>query len=366
VVEQKVLVNEGETTISLSDKPLDYVVLNAGGSGFYRVDYSDGLRKKLLADVQNRMQIIERFNLVNDSWASVRARSEGSMTSTEYLDLVKSFATETDANVWAVISGALRTLYGLTSGEQRQAFKQIIRDTVRPIFDKLGWTPKEDESVHTLQLRGQLVGLLGTVGSDKEIRTEAAMQFDKWKADRNSVDPNIVPALIGILSYTGNRARFDEFLSLSESAPTSQEKLRFLGALGNFRDAGLYKEAIELTLSGKIRTQDAPFILAGIIGTEHAGETAWDFMRTNWEKIVSSFPDNAVPRLVAACSALDTPELQAEVVEFFARNKVKEGDMAVAQMIERLSVNVGLRQIETLKLTEYLASADKASATATD
>ncbi len=364
VVEKKILVNEGTTTLTLSDKPLDYVVLNAGGSGFYRVDYSDGLRNKLLADVQNTLQIIERFNLVNDSWASVRARSENSMTATEYLDLVKSFSTETDANVWAVISGALRTVYGLTSGDHRQAFKQAIRDTVRPVFDKLGWTPKEGESVHTLQLRGTLIGLLGTVGSDKEIRNEAAKQFDSWKADRNSVDPNVVPALISTLSYTGDQARFDEFLALAEKAPTTQEKLRFLGALGNFRTEALYKKAIEMTLSGEIRTQDAPFILAAIIGSEHAGETAWDFMRDNWAKIVATYPDNAVPRMVSACSALDTPELQAEVVDFFAKNKVKEGDMAVAQMIERLSVNVGLRQSETPKLTSYLETSAKAFASA--
>lgn len=364
VVEKKILVNEGSTTLTLSDKPLDYVVLNAGGSGFYRVDYSDGLRNKLLADVQNTLQIIERFNLVNDSWASVRARSENSMTATEYLELVKSFSTETDANVWAVISGALKTVYGLTSGDHRQAFKAAIRETVRPVFDKLGWTPKEGESVHTLQLRGQLIGLLGTVGSDKDIRKEAAVQFDKWKADRNSVDPNVVPALIGTLSYIGDQARFDEFLALAEKAPTTQEKLRFLGALGNFREEGLYKKAIEMTLSGEIRTQDAPFILAGIIGSEHAGETAWDFMRDNWTKIVATYPDNAVPRMVSACSALDTPELQAEVVDFFTKNKVKEGDMAVAQMIERLSVNVGLRESETPKLTSYLESSAKALASA--
>jgi puromycin-sensitive aminopeptidase len=360
VVEQKHLFDAAEETITLGDKEIEFVVLNAGGSGFYRVDYSDGLREKALADVQNTLQIIERFNLVNDSWASVRARSENSMTTTEYLDLVKSFSTEADANVWAVISGALKTVYGLTAGDHRQAFKAAIRATVRPVFDKLGWTPKEGESVHTLQLRGQLIGLLGTVGSDKDIRKEAAVQFDKWKADRSSVDPNVVPALISTLSYTGDRARFDEFLALSESAPTTQEKLRFLGALGNFREEGLYKEAIELTLSGKIRTQDAPFILAGIIGTEHAGEAAWDFMRDNWTKIVATYPDNAVPRMVSACSALDTAELQAEVVDFFAKNKVKEGDMAVAQMIERLSVNVGLRETETPKLTSYLEASAKA------
>lgn len=365
IIEEKVLFNEQETTLNLGKghDTIEWVVLNAGGSGFYRVDYSDALRNKLLVDVQNTLEIIERFNLVNDSWASVRARSDNSMTTTEYLELVKSFATETDANVWSVLSGALRTVYGLTSGAHRLAFKQTIREIVRPVFDKLGWTPKEGESVHTLQLRGSLAGLLGTVGSDPDIRKEAAKQFDAWKANRDSVDPNVVPALVSILSYTGDKARFDEFFALSEKAPTTQEKLRFLGALGNFREQGLYKEAIALTLSGKIRSQDAPFILAGIIGTEHAGEAAWDFLRDNWEKIVATFPDNAVPRMVAACSALDTRELEAEVVEFFTTHKVKEGEMAVAQMMERLSVNVGLREQETPKLSSYLEGAAKAFAT---
>lgn len=359
IVVEKFLVNEGEMTLRLGDvlahESIEWVVVNAGGSGFYRVGYSDALRHKLLADWQN-LEVIERFNLVNDSWASVRARSAGSMNTVEFLDLVKSFAGETDANVWAVISGALTTIYGLTAGDNRQMFKQFIRDLVRPVFDKLGWTAIEGETVHTRQLRGQLASLLGTVAADMEIRQEAVTQFNNWKADRNSVDPNVVPALISILSHCGDKARFDEFLALADQAPSTQEKLRFLGALGNFQDAALYQEAIKLTLSGKIRSQDAPFILAGIIGSEHAGECAWIFMRENWDEIVATFPDSVVPRMVGSCSALDTENMQAEVEQFFATHKVKEGDMAVAQMLERLSVNVGLRLEETAKLAAYFAS----------
>ncbi len=359
IVEKKFLVNEGEMTLqlgnSLENESIEWVVVNASGSGFYRVGYSDDLRHKLLADLQN-LEVIERFNLVNDSWAAVRARSAGTMTTVEFLDLVKCFADETDANVWAVISGALSTIYRLTSGEQRQAFKLVVRELVRPVFDNLGWTPQEGESVHTRQLRGQLAGLLGTVASDMEIRQEAVVQFDNWKADRDSVDPNVVPALISILSHNGDKARFDEFLALADQAPSTQEKLRFLGALGNFQDAALYQEAIKLTLSGKIRSQDAPFILAGIIGSEHAGETAWIFVRENWEDIVATFPDSVIPRLVGACSALDTVDMQAEVEQFFSSHKVKEGDMAVAQMLERLSVNVGLRIEETPRLATYFAT----------
>ena len=61
--------------------------------------------------------------------------------------------------------------------------------------------------------------------------------------------------------------------------------------------------------------------------------------------------------MIEGCSALDTPELAAEVEQFFARTRVPQGDMAVAQMLERLSVNVRLRKEEAPRLTAYLKRA---------
>lgn len=353
VKEDRVLFSEREMTLNVGEG-FQWFVVNAGGPGFYRVRYSQTLQDKLTADVFGTLEIIERFNLVNDSWAAVRARL---MPADQFMGLVGKFAGETDPSVWSIVGGALRTLYGLTKDAERLAFKQTIRELVRPVFDKLGWHPAAGESVHTLQLRGQLAGLLGTIGSDPDIRAAAPGLFDQWKADRNAVDPNVVPALIGILAHTGDGARFEEYIELAGKAPTTQEKLRFLGALGAFRDPGLFNRAISMMLSESIRTQDAPFLLAGIIGTEHAGEAAWDWMRENWEKLVEAYPDNAIPRMVSSCSALDTNELEAEVLEFFATHKVKEGDMAVAQMLERLRVNVTLREEETPRLSAFLAPA---------
>ena len=73
--------------------------------------------------------------------------------------------------------------------------------------------------------------------------------------------------------------------------------------------------------------------------------------------IVRKFPASGTVRMIEGCSALDTPELAEEVEQFFSRTQVPQGDMAVAQMRERLSVNVRLRKTETPKLTAYLRGA---------
>jgi len=334
-------------------KGFQYVAVNAGGSGFYRVRYAEDLLAQLLAAPSERLEVIERFNLVNDSWAFVRGQKLGSDA---YLELIRMLSRESDPSVWSIIGGSLQALHRITSGEDRAAFKKLIRSLVRPVFGVLGWASKPDESTASRELRGSLAALLGTVGEDEEVQSAAAGLFTSWKKDRSSVDPNVVPALVSTLAYTGGRARFDEFLSLSRDAATDQEKLRFLRALGEFRERTLFGAAIKMMLS-EVKTDDAPYILGAYLVTEHAGRETWDAIRENWTKILKKFPASGTVRMIEGCSALDTPELAAEVQQFFARTPVPQGDMAVAQMLERLSVNVRLRQAESPRLTGYLGKA---------
>ena len=190
VREEKLIFAEREQEVSLQ-KGFHYVAANAGGSGFYRVRYAQELLASLLSAPFERLEVIERFNLVNDAWAFVRAQKLGSDA---YLDLVRRLSGEKDPSVWSIIGGSLQALHSITSGEDRAAFKKLIRDLVRPVFRELGWTSKADESTAARELRGSLAALLGTVGEDAEVQSEAAGLFASWKKDRGSVDPNVVPA----------------------------------------------------------------------------------------------------------------------------------------------------------------------------
>jgi puromycin-sensitive aminopeptidase len=350
VIARKVVFAEKELQVSL---PADtqYVVANDGGSGFYRVRYAAELLDGLLRAPLERLQVVERFNLVNDAWALVRAQKMGC---DEYLDLVRKLPDERDPNVWSIICASLQALHGITAGASRAAFKKLLRDLARPVFADLGWKPKQGESSAARELRGSMVALLGTVGEDPEVQSAAVGLFASWKKDRGAVEPNVVPALVSTLAYTGAQERFDEFLALSRAAPTDQEKLRFLRALGEFRVPKLFTAAIDMMLN-EVKADDAPYILGAYLGIEDTGPAAWQAIRRGWDGIVKKFPSSGTVRMLAGCSALDTPELAADVQEFFAHTKVVQGEMPVAQMLERLSVNVRLRKVEGPKLAAWLA-----------
>ena len=330
------------------------VVTNAGGSGFYRVVYSPELASRLTSSLQETLSVVERFNLVNDTWACVRAR----ITPVEdYLAMIKLFESEEDPNVWSIILGSLSSLHRLVGEDSKPALEAQIRDLVAPPVVRLGWDATADESVQTRELRGTLIGTLGTTGACEDTRKKAAEYFDKWKADESTVEPNLVPSLVGILAYIGDEKRYEEFFELSKKAKTPQETLRFLFALARFRDSKLLDKTIAKCLSEDVRSQDAPFLFAQLLRNDDAAPAAWKFLKENFPKMAEAYPDSGVVRMCGAAESLDTPELAAEVKEFFSETKVKSGDMAVKQMLEQLDINVQLRAEQSERLSRHLAAA---------
>jgi len=352
IEERKFLFETADESHFIGD--YEWVKLNAGGSGFYRVRYSPELLAKLTRNVQGSLDVVERYNLVNDTWAGVRA---GIASTPDYLGMVKQFAGETDPNVWAILIGSLRTLDSLLTGAARDVFRKEVRGVARPALDRLGFKAKDGEKPQDKELRGSLLGLLGTIGEDAEARKTATELFASWKQDKTSIDGNLLPPAVSILAYTGNKARYDEYFDLYKKAATPQEEQRFLGALTAFRDKDLLDKSIQLMLSEHVRTQDAPYIFAALLRNDVCGEAAWNFMRANWDKMIKAYPENGVVRMIGGAESLDTVELAAEVRDFFAKNPVKQGEMATAQMLEQLDVNVRLRQNESPKLTAYLLPA---------
>jgi puromycin-sensitive aminopeptidase len=361
VSEKKFLLETAQQVVYIGDD-FDWVVINAGGSGFYRVTYDKALAAKLTAQVQQHLSAIERFNLLNDSWACVKA---GLLPTTDYLDMVKLFASEEDPNVWASILGSLSNLHSLVKDAEgaphRSTLHSVVRDLVAPILTKLTYVCAEGESTQTSQLRGSIISALGTIGNDSVVQQQAAMLFDSWLVDKQAVDANIVPAIVGILAHKGNEQRYDQFSDIANKATSPQEVQRFLFSLARFSDQKLLAKTIAKCLTDDVRTQDAPSLFASLLGNEISSGDAWNFLKEHWVDMVARFPENGVVRMIASVTALDTPKLETEVKDFFAKNPVKSGEMAVAQALEQLRVNVAMRERESGRLQVYLCGAATAA-----
>jgi len=347
----RMLLTEKETTVPL---PHDWesVLLNEGGHGFYRVRYGQDLMDRLLKSGLERLAVTERFNLINDAWATTIA---GLMPLTDYLDLTARFTTEQDKNVWAVILDSFSFLNRIVTVEDRPMLEAFVRSRLSPAVASLGWVPQSGESEGTKQLRGELIAAQGKLGNDPAIQQRAAELYGAYRLNATAVDPNVVPSIVAILAHTGDATRYDEFHDRFRTAVTPQEERRYLFSLAAFQPKALVERTLAGSISGEIRTQDAPFLVSAVMGNVYNRELAWDFVKTNWEKMDQLFPKQGVRRICSGISNLATPELERDVRTFFESRKVDLGGKTLDQNFEQLRIIVAVRERDSRTLRTYLA-----------
>ncbi|MGH7259370.1 MAG: M1 family metallopeptidase [Nitrospiraceae bacterium] len=338
------------TQVSLP-KGMDSVLVNEGGHGFYRVRYERTLLARLLRLVPDGLAPIERFNLINDAWASTMA---GLMPVTDYLDMTARFQADRDKNIWAVLIDSFHALHRIIEPAGRAALDSFVRDRIGPVVAELGWTPRAGEDDLRRQLRGDMIRALGTLGNDRAAQAQAAERYAAYKKNPAAVDPNVLPAVIAILAHAGDAARYQEFSERFRTAATPQEERRYLYALAAFRPADLLARTLEKTINGEFRTQDAPFMVRLVLASVYGRELAWEFVKTNWDAMDRRYPKQGLRRMCEGIVGLATPALERDVQKFFRERKIDLGGKTLAQYLEQLRIAVVFRERDGKALARYL------------
>lgn len=336
---------DGRTGIATVGDTSQGVVANAGGHGFYRVRYSPDLLAALAPHVGS-LEPVERALVVEDTWASVVA---GDTDAATYLGLLDGYVGEEDPAVWATIAPTLGALDRILDGDDRVAFQSYVRALATPAMERFGWEPADGEGDLASQARQIVITILGTVGADRGVQARARELHGS--AD---VDPNVAAATVAIVAATGTADDHAEFLERYTTSPSPQEALRYLYGLGSFPDRELAQQTLTLTIGDTIRTQNAPFLIQLLLQNRDVNELAWEFVKGEWDTINERFPDNTIPRLLGGVTTLSTPELAADVEAFVAAHPVPQAVKTIEQHLERLRVNVALRERESARLGEAL------------
>ena len=336
VVERTLLLTDKEQHVAFDD-PLDWVVVNAGGHGFYRVRYAAALLDPLKRALQERLSSVERFSLISDSWAATLA---GLTDAADYLNLIDGLGSENNVNVWTTVIGSCHYLERILDEQQSVTFAKRLRALIAPAVERFGWSAKSGESELESQLRGDLIAALGTLAEDKNCQARARELFSECDRSPDGVDRNLIPALVAIVAHTGDAADYEKFYRRFKDATTPQEETRFLFALANFRRSELIDRTLALTTNGEVRTQNSPYLMRGILLNKPAREKAWAFMKARWDEMLRQYPDNSIPRMCEGIIGLATVELEADARDFFAKRPVKQGQKQLEQHLERLRVAV--------------------------
>ncbi len=328
------------------------VLVNAGGSGYYRVSYPSVMVERLAGRL-GELAPLERYNLVSDSWA---AALSGQAPLSDVLAVARALVTsaEGDPSVWSVILGALGLFDRIVPDADRPVLAQAVRTLLGPLARDLGWDPRDDDGERTPSLRSGVLRTLGTIGDDADIRAEAARRFGQ--AGTVALHPDTESAILDIVGSGGGTAEYDAFLARYRTPSTPQEEIRYLYALASFSDPDLASRTFDLALS-EVRTQNAPFVLQSLVANRATGPATWARITEEWDTLVAKFPANILPRMLDGVRVLcGSPELADAVTAFIQAHPLPSGGKSVEQILERLAVNVAFGQREGAGLAAGLTA----------
>jgi puromycin-sensitive aminopeptidase len=194
---------------------------------------------------------------------------------------------------------------------------------------------------------------LGVLGADETVRARARELHAAAVADADAVEPNLAAAAVSVVADCGGRDEWELFRERYRGAATPQEEMRYLYALARFHGDDLMADFLDMTL-GEVRTQNAPYVLGVSMANRDQGAQAWEFVRRNWETLNERFPSNSIPRMVQGVRTLTDPEVANDVFGFFAEHKVPQAAKTIEQHLERLRVNLALRERESERFSDSL------------
>jgi len=348
---ERVLLDGDAATLAGADAGDGWVKANAGAHGFYRVRYAGPLLDALVGHLDD-LAPLERYALVDDALAAVLA---GTMAAADFVALAERFVGERDLSVWQRLVGGLTSVDRLVDGDAAAALHARVAALIGPARAELGPEAAAGDSDRTRTLRGLLLQAAALLADDEAARRRARDLLDRFLADPSGVDPSLASPALVVAATLGDAGLHERIADGFRSTPNPQDRERLLVALSRFRDPDAFARTLDLSLSGDVRSQDAPYLLREAIANRENGAAAWAFVTGHWDAIEARFPANSLSRLVGGVRSFGDRALADDAAAFLEAHPIPQGELQVRQHVERMWVTVALTEREAGRLAVTLS-----------
>lgn len=353
VREERYLLRERSATIRLDGAT--WVYPNAGGRGFYRWQLDES-GERLLDGATTQLGAEERLSLVDDQWALTRT---GRATLAQFLRRLDTLAGEDDRAVIAAISDALSWLSSYAVRPQTEtAFARFVDAFYRPIFDTVGWRPRDGEDPDTREKRGRVIGMLGYHARAEDIRRGARDRALRHLDGVEPLHPDSAGVILGVAATEGDDALWDRYVQRMRAAQSTdaQEEARFRQALVSFEEPRVVERTADAIFSPLIRTQDRGLMTIPLLAGRRTRDAGWASIRAHWDTDIATAEPLLKQRFVTAVSQLALPQYRDEVIAFLESKRTSDIAEVVKQSIERLRINTESGERLARELEDALAA----------
>ncbi|TLZ78879.1 MAG: M1 family metallopeptidase [Methanobacteriota archaeon] len=336
----------------------DWIKVNAGQSGFYRVNYSQDEWGRLRRAVASReLDAPDRIGLQNDAYAMTRA---GYLPATTFLEFTSAYREEDDATAWRIIADSLQDFETWIADERYlDRLDAYGRDLFRAAGAQSGWDPRTGEGHLDTLKRTTVLGRLGHY-AERPVLDEASRRFARSLQDPASLHPDLRGLVYGLVAEEADEATYETLWDLERKAALQEEQVRLLVALTRPRDKQLLQETLRRSLTDAVRSQDAVIVITNVATARPSlgRDLAWSFVKKNWDELYRRYAPSGflIRRLVEIAQAFSTPEAAKDVESFFRAREAPEVHRVAQQAAEKIRVNAAWRNRNGKELARWFAS----------
>ncbi len=330
-----------------------WVFVNAGGRGYYWSAYGPELSSKLAGVAEQSLTPQERVSLLNDESTLARGGQE---PISQYLNLAQGMRSDRTRQVVEQIAARVDFIAQfVVDSSDRAAFQAWVQNQFRPIFDTLGWQPKEGESADAKTVRPVVIRALGMSGRDPGVLRQASEVAQKFMADPASVDPNVGGLALNLAAITGDTKLYDEYVAHMKTAKTPQELYAYMDALTFFPQPELAQRTMDLSLSADVRSQDGYRALFGLMGQPETRDVTWTYFKSHWPEIDKKFGSTLAGfGFATIANGFCSEQAKQDVQQWFAQHPDPGGPRSLRQAVERIDTCVRVRNMQGPTLAAWL------------
>jgi aminopeptidase N len=334
-----------------------WVFANVDSRGYYRTSYeTDDLRALGAAVSSGQLTAVEQTALIEDLWTLVRLDEQ---SIAEYL----SFSSQlVQTQVSPAIATALWRINFISEriadDKLRPVLASWVRQTVQPLVQRLGWTPKPNEPEDIESIRSAALFTMGNAGRDPAVLREARRLADLHITRTARLPPGVVDTVLPLAALTGDNALYERYLSEMHGSASPGEQQQYLAALSFFGDPELQKRTLAYATSSNIRTHDAPTLIRLLMQRPSASLTTWEYLKSNWEQVERTLGIfQGVPTVVSSTQHLCDVQSKNDVERFFQQHPVGGTERTLQQSLERIERCAATKSAQTRHLAAFLADA---------
>jgi puromycin-sensitive aminopeptidase len=350
--EQRVLLEKDEAAVEPS-APFTWVLGNSGARGFYRTAYDAELLRRLI-EALPELRPEERMGLVSDQWALCRA---GVTQLEDFLRLLAGLRGDEDHVVLDEVVTRLSVLEHRCVAEvDRPAFHLWTRELFAGAGADLGWEARADEGDERRLRRAAVQRAMTLLSRDPQSVEEAVLRYQRHVSKHpHPLDPNLLDIVVATAARTADAGRFEELKRLTAAELDPAAKRRYLHSLAMVENHALVGRAVEMALDDFVPMQDFASYVGTLLANRATRDAAWSLMRTRWGEVRKKGDSPMLlRRIVEALGSLPEKRHLTEVEAFLAEKELTPAKQAVAQTLERLRMDVALRERLVPQIATFL------------